>query len=74
MNMSKEKRSGFDRRSLEDGRRLFEYTSPFNNGPERRSYEDRRSRPEKRTEWVRVSNMSSKSVRDFKKMLEYYSN
>ena len=59
---------------MEDGRRLFEDTSPFYNGPERRSYVDRRSQPEKRIDWVRVSNSSSKSVRDFKKILEYYSN
>ena len=71
--MSKNRRTGLERRSFEDGRRLFEYTSPFYDGPERRSYEDRRAGPEKRIEWVRVSNSSSKSVRSFKRMLRYYS-
>ena len=71
--MAKEKRTGFDRRSLTDGRRLFEYSSPFYGGPERRRHDDRRSRPEKRTEWVRVSNWSSKSSKDFAKMLEAHS-
>ena len=71
--MAKERRTGLDRRSMEDGRRIFIHTSPYYNGPERRSYEDRRSGGEQRVEWVKVSNLSSKSLREFKKMLEYHS-
>jgi hypothetical protein len=71
--MYNEKRTGFDRRSLTDGRRLFGYGSPIYHWPERRRHKDRRSQTEKRTGWVRVSNWSSKSSRDFEKMLEAYS-
>ena len=57
--MSKQKRSGSDRRSTEDGRRLFLPTSPFFTGPERRKPEDRRAQSERRKGWVRVSEWSS---------------
>ena len=56
-----EKRTGMDRRSLSDGRRLFKLRSPLFFGPERRSRQDRRFRSEKRKGWIRVSNWSSKN-------------
>jgi hypothetical protein len=58
--MSNEKRSGVDRRSTADGRRLFVPTSPFYTGSERRNFQDRRAQPERRKGWVRISEWSSK--------------
>ncbi len=62
--MVKEKRIGFDRRSLTDGRRLFKYGSPLYAGPEKRTIIDRRSKFENRSGWVRISHWSSKSLQD----------
>jgi hypothetical protein len=54
------KRNGVDRRSNTDGRRMFE-TNLFPMDPDRRSGEDRRSHPEQRNGWKRVSEWSSRS-------------
>jgi hypothetical protein len=70
--MFKERRSGFDRRSTADGRRLFNFGSPVYKGPERRRSQERRSQPERRAEWTRVSQWSSEPSRNLKKVSHAY--
>ena len=67
--MRKERRSGRDRRSNEDGRRLFSFYSPFYAGVDRRRGE-RRRKAERRSGWVRVSEWSSKTKADFEKLVK----
>ena len=60
--MSKVKRSGSDRRSTADGRRLFgdSLFSPME--PDRRKWKNRRSSSERRRGWERVSDWSSNKI------------
>ena len=61
-----EKRSSTDRRSIKDRRKAFNFHSLFYRGEERRSKIERRSQPEKRDGWVRVSKWSSVYLQDLK--------
>lgn len=53
------KRSGFDRRSTDNRRRVFDKSYFATEGVERRDKKERRQSPERRTGWVRVSNWKS---------------
>lgn len=53
------KRSGVDRRSTDNRRRVFDKSYFATEGVDRRDKKERRQSPEKRTGWVRVSNWKS---------------
>lgn len=55
----KKRRSGIDRRTGEDRRQVMSLDYFGENGQERRSYSDRRTKGEMREGWVRVSQWSS---------------
>lgn len=57
--MRKTKRSGLDRRSGRDRRRVHLLDYFLSGGIERRSWKERRSQNERRTDWVRVSDWTS---------------
>ena len=53
------KRSGVDRRSTDNRRRVFDKSYFATQDMEKRHKKERRQSPERRTEWVRVSNWKS---------------
>jgi hypothetical protein len=53
------KRTGVDRRSTDNRRRVFDKSYFATQGVEKRHKKERRQSPERRTEWVRVSNWKS---------------
>jgi len=64
--MFDKERSGIDRRSGADRRRVMNFDYWFSEGVERRPWRERRSEFERRADWVRVSQWSSVSARDIK--------
>jgi hypothetical protein len=52
-------RTGVDRRSTDNRRRVFDKSYFATQGVEERRKKERRQSPERRTEWVRVSNWKS---------------
>jgi hypothetical protein len=62
-------RSGFDRRTDEERRDVYDLNYFENGGAERRRIVERRRNNEMRTGWQRVSQWSSVPVSDFKKDL-----
>jgi hypothetical protein len=59
-------RSKIERRSGIDRRRKLSFNRLFFNGPERRCTAGRRSQPERRDGWVRLSKWSSVYLADLK--------
>jgi hypothetical protein len=59
-------RSKIERRSGKDRRKKISLSRLFYNGPERREINDRRSQPERRDGWVRLSKWSSVNLADLK--------
>ena len=57
--MAVKRRSGMDRRSGEDRRKVYSFDYFAGGGKERRRFRDRRSRMERRRGWVRVTEWSS---------------
>jgi len=53
------KRSGFDRRSTEDMRKVYKIDYFSEGGTERRSMKERRQLPEQRSGWCRTNKWSS---------------
>jgi hypothetical protein len=53
------KRTGVDRRSADNRRKVFDKGYFATKDMERRDKKDRRQSPERRAEWVRVSNWKS---------------
>ena len=64
--MFDKERSGIDRRSGGDRRRVMNVDLWLSEGVERRPWSERRSEFERRAEWIRVSQWSSVSARDIK--------
>ena len=64
--MFDKERSGIDRRSGADRRRIMNVDYWLSEGIERRRWRERRSEFERRAEWIRVSQWSSVSARDRK--------
>ena len=64
--MSTERRSLYDRRSINDRRKTINIHGIFYSERERRGMEDRKSHPEKRKGWVRISKWSSVYLWDLK--------
>jgi hypothetical protein len=64
--MPKKRRSGIDRRSGEDRRKVYSLDYFANGGIERRSMWERRSRGERRLRWVRVNEWASVFIGDSK--------
>jgi len=59
-------RSKIERRSAKKRRKKVNPSRFFYNGPERRNFSDRRSQPERRDGWVRLSKWSSVYLADLK--------
>ena len=59
---SEVRRSGTDRRSSADGRRLFDDSLFSTMDPDRRKWKERRSPSERRNGWERVSDWSSSKI------------
>ena len=64
--MSVVMRSGLDRRSGEDRRRVYDLEYFGNGGVERRSWKEQRSHVERRVGWTRVSEWCSVSLKALK--------
>ena len=64
--MSVVMRSGLDRRSGEDRRRVHDLEYFANGGIERRSWQEQRSHIERRVGWTRVSEWCSVSLKALK--------
>ena len=62
--MLEERRSGIDRRSEKDRRRIYDLDYFFNGGAERRSWLERRSKGEQRVGWMRMGKSASYPIRD----------
>ena len=59
-------RAKIERRSGKDRRKMLNLRRFFYNGPERRKVNDRRTQPERRDGWVRLSKWSSVQLADLK--------
>ena len=57
--MPENKRSGVDRRSGEERRKVYSFDYFSKGGVERRHFKERRSKKERRRGWIRVSDWSS---------------
>jgi len=62
VNVSKEQRSGIDRRCGKDRRKAHDVDCFLNGGLERRSWKEQRAQGERREGWVRISEWSSMFV------------
>ena len=61
------KRNSSDSRSGKDRRRSISLQKVLYNGPEKRvAIKDRRSQPERRSDWVRITKWSSVHLQDLK--------